>query len=106
MTESQVPWPQVFFDWFGGPASEARAGMSPAAAFYKDAMFAPVRTALLTYTPDRAKRLEHPYFQRSKPASLLIDEIEALWAPIAEHDDWSAFETKLSDIETMRLALA
>jgi hypothetical protein len=25
---------------------------------------------------------------------MLIDEMEALWAPIAEHDDWSAFHTR------------
>ena len=29
----------------------------------------------------------------------------ALWAPIAESDDWSAFETKLADIDAAREAL-
>ena len=38
------------------------------------------------------------------PPSLLVDEVEALWAPIAEADDWSAYAQKLADIEALRLA--
>jgi len=36
--------------------------------------------------------------------TMLIDEVEALWAPIAERDDWSLFETKLRDIAALREA--
>jgi hypothetical protein len=36
---------------------------------------------------------------------LVIDEVEALWAAIAEHDDWSLFEGKLAAIAAMREAL-
>ena len=32
---------------------------------------------------------------------MLLDEIEAIWAPIAEADDWSAFHAKLGSIATM-----
>ncbi len=32
---------------------------------------------------------------------MLIDEVEAIWAPIAEHDDWSLFTAKLAAIEAM-----
>lgn len=105
MSESKAPWPQVFFDWFGGAASIERAKDSPAAAHYEDAMFAPVRAALLARTPDRPDRLSRAYFQNRTPTSLLYDEIEAIWAPIAASDDWSAFETKLEEIEALRLAL-
>jgi len=35
---------------------------------------------------------------------MLIEEVEAIWAPIAERDDWSAFHAKLADIEIMREA--
>jgi hypothetical protein len=45
---------------------------------------------------------EHAYFQRGRPCTMLIDEVEAIWAPIAERDDWSAFEAKLADIALMR----
>ena len=39
------------------------------------------------------------------PVTLLIDEIEAIWAAIAERDDWSAFYAKLDLIEAWRQAL-
>ena len=103
LTESQAPWPQVFFDWFGGPASESRAKDSPAATHYNTAMFAPIKEALMSYAPVRPG---FPFFQSPTPTSLLIDEIEAIWAPIAEDDDWSAFEAKLADIEALRQVLA
>ena len=45
-----------------------------------------------------------PYFAGPSPRTLLYDEIEALWAPIAERDDWSLFEAKLADIERVREA--
>jgi serine/tyrosine/threonine adenylyltransferase len=32
---------------------------------------------------------------------MLIDEVEALWAPIAGNDDWSAFAAKLAAIAEM-----
>jgi hypothetical protein len=31
-----------------------------------------------------------PVFARPEPEEMLIDEVEAIWAPIAEDDDWSA----------------
>ncbi|MEM7766750.1 MAG: YdiU family protein [Pseudomonadota bacterium] len=106
MTETGVPWPQVFFDWFGGSASETRAAASPIANQYGDPLFAPVRDGLLGRTPDRASRLSHAYFQGETPASLLYDEIEALWAPIADADDWSAYHAHLDRLEQLRLAMA
>lgn len=45
---------------------------------------------------------KHPYYQNEKPCTLLIDEIEAIWKPIAEKDDWSLFETKLQSIRSIR----
>ena len=104
MTESEAGWPQFFHDWFGGAASEARAKASPQAALYAAQAFAPVRTQILARAPVRPERLNHEIFQRPTPPSLLVDEVEALWAPIAEADDWSAYETRLADIEALRLA--
>ena len=37
---------------------------------------------------------------------MLIDEVEALWAPIADADDWSAFHARLDDIAVMADALS
>ena len=103
MTESGASWPQTFFDWFC--ADEARAAASPQAALYGRPSFAPVRAALLARTPVRPGRLSHAYFQKPEPASLVIEEVEALWDPIAASDDWSAFAAKTGHIEEARLAL-
>ncbi|MEQ9505357.1 MAG: YdiU family protein [Hyphomonas sp.] len=105
MTESGASWPQTFFDWFGGSASEQRAATSPQAALYADAAFAQVRAGLLARTPVRPERLALPYFQRAAPVSLVIEEVEALWEPIAASDDWSAFTAKTDHIEEARRAL-
>jgi len=102
---SRAPFEQVFFDWRGGAPSEARAGASPAAAFYESADFAPLRAAILDHEATAAARLDHPYFRRAQPCSMLIDEVEAIWAPIAETDDWRAFGEKLARIAEMREAL-
>lgn len=104
MTESGASWPQTFFDWFGGEASLARAAASPQAALYAAPQFAAVRESLLARAPLRSERLAHAYFQNAAPASLVIQEVEALWAPIAEADDWSAFHAKTDHIEQARLA--
>ena len=61
---------------------------------------------MLINTPPRAvDRLETDYFQAASPVSLVVEDVESLWAPIAEHDDWSSFEAKLAHIEAARLAL-
>jgi len=36
---------------------------------------------------------------------MTIDEVEAIWAPIAEADDWSLLNRKIADIRAMRAAL-
>jgi serine/tyrosine/threonine adenylyltransferase len=106
MTEVQIGWDQAFHDWFGGGHSAARAAASAAASQYADARFAGVREGLDARTPsERPAGLDHGYFQRPTPCSMLIDEVEAIWAPIAERDDWSLFEAKLAAIEEMRAAL-
>ncbi len=56
-------------------------------------------------TPVRPERLAQAYFQKPAPVSLVIEEVEALWAPIAERDDWSAFTAKTDHIEEARRAL-
>jgi Zn-dependent M32 family carboxypeptidase len=35
---------------------------------------------------------------------MLIDEVEAIWDPIAENDDWSLFENTLAEIGDLRRA--
>lgn len=101
LVESRVGYDRFFFDWYGGAASAARAAASPEVDKYRGATFVPLRSAMDAYQPADAARLARPYFQRTAPCSLLIDEIEALWDAIAERDDWSVFEAKVADIRTM-----
>lgn len=44
----------------------------------------------------------HAYFKRDKPETLLIDEIEAIWKPIASMDDWTLFENKIQSLRLLR----
>ena len=36
---------------------------------------------------------------------MLIDEVEAIWAPIAERDDWSLMAAKVEDVRRMGEAM-
>jgi uncharacterized protein YdiU (UPF0061 family) len=104
--DSRIGYEQFWFDWRGGMASAPRAPASPAAAAYETETFAPVREALLAYETAPWVNLDHPYFERQGPRTMLIDEMEAVWAPIAEADDWTAFHAILAEIEQMRQAYA
>jgi uncharacterized protein YdiU (UPF0061 family) len=97
-------WEPLFFDWFGGPASEARAMGGSRAEVYGREEAAEFRRLIGGYAPDRPERLEAAFFAAAEPEEMLIDEVEAIWAPIAESDDWSLFEAKLVRINVMREA--
>jgi uncharacterized protein YdiU (UPF0061 family) len=97
-------WEPLFFDWFGGAASQARAMAGARAALWTGPAFDDFRAALDGYEADRPERLEHPYFRAVEPEELLYDEIEALWAPIAAHDDWAPLYAKLARIAAAREA--
>ena len=99
-------WEPFFFDWFGGAASEARALDSPRADLYRTETFETFRRRLADFEPDRPERLADPVFQRPEPEELIIEEVEALWAPIAESDDWGPLTEKLGRIEAARVAYA
>ena len=84
-----MPFEQAFFDVYGKRRMPADEG------------FAAVRDLLDAY---EGVATGHPYFSGAGPCTMLIEEVEAIWAPIAADDDWSAFEAKLADIEGMRAA--
>ena len=75
-------------------------------ALYGGEAFADFRARLADYQMERPERLEHSYFAQAEPEELLYDEIEALWAAIAERDDWAPFDAKLAAIERARQAWA
>ena len=49
--------------------------------------------------------LDHPYWSDPEPCSMHIDEVEAIWARIAEDDDWRPFEAKVAAIRRMGEAM-
>jgi uncharacterized protein YdiU (UPF0061 family) len=99
-------WEPFFFDWFGGAAAEPRALAGRRAALYGGEHALAFRAALAAFEPERPERLADSYFAGAEPQELLYDEIEAIWAAIAERDDWAAFNAKLAAIERARIAWA
>ena len=101
LESTRAPFEQTFFDWRGGMLSEDRAQRSPSRALYESDAFAPVRSALRDHEASDPEGLAHPYFAQAAPCTMLIEEVEALWAPIAAQDDWAPFEAKLAAIQKM-----
>ncbi len=100
-----VRWEPFFFDWFGGSASEGRALGGPRAALYQGPAFDALRAHWDDYDADRPHRLGHAYFARTEPEEMLYDEIEAIWARIAQDDDWSSLYDKIARIGAAREAM-
>jgi uncharacterized protein YdiU (UPF0061 family) len=85
---------RFWFDWRGG----RRRGPSPADALYDGPDFAAFRAAVEPYA---GAAPTHPYWADPEPCTMLIDEVEALWAPIAERDDWVPLEAKIAAVRRM-----
>ena len=87
-----APLDRFFFDAFGGelPASYGEE-------------WSDTRAALADYVPrkDRA----HAYWA-GEPCGMGIDEVEAIWAAIADRDDWAPLHAKITAIRVMGDALA
>lgn len=90
---------RFYFDWAGGqlrrPDQEGR---------YQSPEFQALAAALKDYSPRLA--LTHAYWAGHAPCSMHIDEVEAIWAPIAERDDWSRLTAKVEEVRAMGDALA
>lgn len=83
---------RFFFDWHGG--------RDPGG--YGD--FAEVRALVAGYDGVPGAR-DHPYWSDAEPCSMHIEEVEAIWARIAEADDWSALHAKLAAVRRMGEAM-
>lgn len=99
-------WEPIFFDWFGGFSSAARALGGVRGKTYQGEAFDAFRFALMEHEPDRPERLEHPMFAAPEPEEMLIDEVEALWSAIDTTDDWAPLKAKLARLEAAREAWA
>lgn len=87
LQESQVPWPEFWHDWQGGGdrADGNQIGTYDAAWVQRIKSFDAVS--------DRP--------ETDAPESLLYAEIGEIWQPIAEDDDWTAFEQKIVRLNAM-----
>jgi uncharacterized protein YdiU (UPF0061 family) len=99
--QSKAPFEQTLFDLYGGAARAGQRGASPSAAHYVGEAFRPLEEALAGLEPRDDAGLEHPYFARTTPCTMLVPDVEGLWEPIAAADDWSTFEAKLAAIREM-----
>jgi len=82
---------RFFFDAFGG-------------SFPDTEIFAEARTLAAPYAARKAR--DHSYWRDDMPCSMVIGEVEAIWAAIAERDDWSLLDAKVEAIREMGAALA
>jgi uncharacterized protein YdiU (UPF0061 family) len=87
-TRSQ-PIDRIFFDW--------RGGHDPGVERYPADQFRQLAKLL----EGRQQPKSHPYWSDEEPCSMHIDEVEAIWSAIAEHDDWQPFDIKVKAIRRM-----
>ena len=104
LEESQAPFEQAIFDHRGGRFSAERIARSPGAEHYRGERYAALRDLVDAAEPAGDAGLGHPYFARPAPCTLLHPQVEAILAAVNGADDWSPFETKLAEIEAMRVA--
>ena len=84
---------RIFFDW--------RGGRDPGADAYPGEAF----RSLAVQLAGRERTISHPYWSDPQPCSLPIEEVESIWAAIAEHDDWSPLEAKVAAIRRLGEAM-
>ncbi|MEO6581079.1 MAG: selenoprotein O, partial [Sphingomicrobium sp.] len=85
----------LFFDWRGGRIPSG----------YEAEQFTSLRQRLEGRTAVPGA-LDHAYWGDSAPCSMHIEEVEAIWAAIAERNDWGPFNVKVGAIRRMGEALA
>ena len=85
---------RLFFDW--------RGGRDPGGATYAADPFRQLAAAL----DERTTARSHSYWSDPEPCSMHIDEVEAIWAAIAERDDWTSFEAKIVAVRRLGDAIA
>jgi serine/tyrosine/threonine adenylyltransferase len=89
--ESQHSIDDFYFDWVGGSWTNGRNS-----DVYTSETFSSCVSALKSYANPCVK--DELFWQNNMPCSMIIDEVEAIWAPISEKDDWSALYEKIENI--------
>ncbi len=94
LVATQMDPDRFFFDWRGG----VRRGPSPADHHYSHDAFTDFQALIGDFASGAPS---HPYWADAAPCTMLIDEVEAIWAPIASADDWAPLHAKLAAIRRM-----
>lgn len=84
---------QFYVDSFGGLIPDHYGGA-----------FDEARALLAGYRP--RKQRDHDYWQGGGACTMLVGDVEAIWSAIAERDDWSPLNAKISAVRAMGDALA
>ena len=92
---SDVGFAQIFHDWHGG---------APRRGDYDSPEWAHFAATLKGATASVSA--DHPFFGREQAVALPIEKVEALWAPIADADDWQPLYSFIDDLRAMGAALA
>jgi protein adenylyltransferase len=94
LTKAKVPFEGFFFDHYGGRASRPSAPIqSPA--------LTTLSSALKECAPAPGAMPKDDYFARSGPLTMLIEDVEALWANIDADDNWQPLYDKIEDIRSL-----
>ncbi len=93
LASREVTIDRLFFDW--------RGGRDPGEDKYGSPVFRHLAKELQGRQTPRA----HPYWAESQPCSMYIEEVEAIWAAIAERDDWQPFADKVTAVRRMGEAM-
>lgn len=102
----EVSMEGVFFDLFAGAPTSARVKDSPRSAFYQGEHFDKLAAQLNEFDCASLSEEQQNYFEAQEPCELNHAVVQAIWAPIHERDDWSAFCGKIAQIEAARRAFA
>ena len=97
LTDGGTTIDRFFFDWRGGRLRDRSSRR------YDDDAFARFVMSIGAFAA--AGGSDHPYWSDPEPCSMLIDEVEAIWAQIVDHDDWTAFHAKIAAIRRMGEAI-
>jgi len=100
MMQGGVSIDAFFFAWMGDATPECPAELVGTEG---EALWAAFGAIKAGYAPVRART--HAYWQGAAPQSMLIDEVESIWAAIAECDDWGPLFAKVDAVRAMGDAL-
>lgn len=101
LAEAKPLYEQAFYDLHSGINLE-KLRRSCQNKIYDHPRFAKLKDTLECFEIANEQKALHKYFSTGKACSLLIDELEAIWEPIARSDDWTLFDKKISEIRSFR----